>query len=308
MSGHILVVGATLLDTKGKPSAGLEPGTSNPGTIRRTRGGTARNIAENLGRLGLEVILISAVGADDTGRQLLETTAEAGVNLDLVLTVPGAATGGYIALLDVDGTLSVALDDTQVMENITGRMLYRQRRLFRDAAMVFLDGSLSTAALQTAMKLALEYDIPVAADPSSTRLVHKMRPYLPHLRLIVPNEVEACALIEEDFSGFDPETSLAVARRIFDRGVEKVVITLSDFGLVYLTADESGYLGARYGDIVDATGVGDAVSAAIMFGMLSDMPTMECMRLGAAAASLTLQTNETVAPDLSLDLLFDNLT
>ena len=43
MGKHILVIGATLLDTKGKPLAGLEPGTSNPAHIRSTRGGTARN-------------------------------------------------------------------------------------------------------------------------------------------------------------------------------------------------------------------------------------------------------------------------
>ncbi|MCZ7672940.1 MAG: hypothetical protein M5U34_40385 [Chloroflexi bacterium] len=34
MSKHILVIGATLLDVKGKPTAGLEPATSNPATIR----------------------------------------------------------------------------------------------------------------------------------------------------------------------------------------------------------------------------------------------------------------------------------
>jgi hypothetical protein len=31
------------------------------------------------------------------------------------------------------------------------------------------------------------------------------------------------------------------------------------------------------------------------------------MRLGAAAAGLTLQTNHTVVPDLSLDMLYDHL-
>ena len=75
MGEHILVIGGTLLDTKGKPDAGLEPGTSNPGHISRARGGTARNVAENLARLGTDVLLITAVGNDTIGQQLLTQTA-----------------------------------------------------------------------------------------------------------------------------------------------------------------------------------------------------------------------------------------
>ncbi len=84
MGDHVLVIGATLLDTKGKPSAGLEPGTSNTAHIRHVRGGTARNVAENLSRLGAEVFFISAVGDDYTGKQLISQTKEAGVNTSYV--------------------------------------------------------------------------------------------------------------------------------------------------------------------------------------------------------------------------------
>jgi pseudouridine kinase len=90
-------------------------------------------------------------------------------------------------------------------------------------------------------------------------------------------------------------------------GVHTAVITLSDFGLVYATSDETGYLPARYSEMVDSTGTGDAVTAAILFGMINDLPPIESIRLGAAAASLTLQTEETVVPDLSLDMLYDHL-
>jgi pseudouridine kinase len=85
------------------------------------------------------------------------------------------------------------------------------------------------------------------------------------------------------------------------------VISLSDFGLVYATSDETGHIPARYSEMADSTGTGDAVSAAIIFGMINNLPTIEAIRLGAAAASLTLQTNETVVPDLSLDMLYDHL-
>ena len=81
----------------------------------------------------------------------------------------------------------------------------------------------------------------------------------------------------------------------------------ADFGLDYATNSETGYIPANYSAIVDATGTGDAVTAAIMFGMLNDLPPIEAIRLGAAAAVLTLQTAETVVPDLSLDMLYDHL-
>ena len=307
MGEHILVVGATLLDTKGKPLAGLEPGTSNPAFIRSTRGGTARNVAENLGRLGAEVFLISAVGKDLTGSQLIAQTAAAGVNVDHILTIDKENTGVYIALLEEDGSLSVALDDVSVMRHVMPAYLRQNETLFQEAAMIMMDGSLQPESMQTIVDLAQKHRIPLCADPSSTRLAHKLRPFLPYLHLVVPNEVEAAELVEADFYGYDPDATLDMARLLVKKGVDNAVITLSDFGLDYATSDETGYIEANYSEMVDSTGTGDSVTAAIIFGMINDLPPVQCIRLGVAAASLTLQTTETVVPDLSLDMLYDHL-
>lgn len=305
MSKHILVVGATLMDVKGKPVAGLEPSTSNPAHIRITRGGTARNVAENLGRLGAEVILITAVGDDLIGDSLLTQTADAGV--DVEYTLQNGRTGAYMAMLDLDGSLSVALDDVRIMEAITPGYLDKNRKLFRDAALIMMDGSLLPAAMTTVARLAKKYNVPLCADPSSARLAYKLRPFLSQLHLVVPNEMEAAELLEVDFFGHDPDTSLDLARLLVKAGVENAIITLSNFGLDYATTDEVGYIPANYSQIVDNTGTGDAVTAAIMFGMVNDLPINEAIRLGAAAASLTVQTRETVVRDLSLDMLYDHL-
>lgn len=307
MGEHILVIGATLLDTKGKPMAGLEPGTSNPAYIRSTRGGTARNVAENLGRLGAEVVLLSAVGQDLTGQQLVTQTANAGVDVTHVLMIADENTGVYMALLEDDGSLSVALDDVRVMEHITPDYLRQNEALFADAAMIMMDGSLLHDSMQTVVDLAQQYQVPLCADPSSARLAYKLRPFLPYLHLVVPNEVEAAELCEVDFGGYDPDVSLDLARLLVKMGVDNVVITLSDFGLDYATSDETGYIEANYSEMVDSTGTGDSVTAAIIFGMINDLPAIQCIRLGAAAASLTLQVSETVVPDLSLDMLYDHL-
>ncbi len=307
MGSHLLIIGGALLDAKGKPESGLEPGTSNPASIRFSRGGTARNVAENLARLGAEVMLVTAVGDDATGRQLLEQTAAAGVNLAHSIVAEDGDTGAYLALLDENGALSVALDDARVMQNITPSYLNHRRRLFRDARMIMIDSSLQQSSMATVVRLAKQYGIPLCADPTSARLAHKLRPYLQDLYLLVPSEVEEAELLNVDYSGYDPDTSLALARRLVTMGVNKVAITLSDFGLDYATGDETGYIPPSYSKHVDSTGTGDAATAAIMFGMINDLPTSECMRLGATAANLTLQCAETVVPDLSLDMLYDHL-
>ena len=264
-------------------------------------------MAENLSRLGAEVILISAVGDDYTGQQLVSQTKAAGVDTSHTLIVTDYHTGSYIALLDEDGSLSVAMDDVRVMEAISPGYLYQNRRLFRDASLIMIDGSLLPATLATAVRLSDQFEVPLCADPSSTRLAGKLSPHLSDLHLIVPNEVEASALADVEFSGFNPDSSLQTALILMRKGVHMVVITLSDFGLVYATSDETGYIPARYTQMVDSTGTGDAVTAAIIFGMTNSLPAIESIRLGAAAASLTLQREETVAPDLSLDMLYDHL-
>ncbi len=58
---------------------------------------------------------------------------------------------------------------------------------------------------------------------------------------------------------------------------------------------------------MDLTGAGDALTAAVVFGLLNDFPVDEAVRLGASAAALTLQSRETVCPDLSLERLYDQL-
>lgn len=307
MANHVLVIGATLLDTKGKPSAGLAPGTSNPGHIRISRGGTARNVAENLSRLGAEAILISAVGDDETGKRLLQQTAAAGVNMDYVITAAGHRSGAYMAFLEENGTLAVAVDDITVMSNVSGAYLYQNRRLFREAAMIMIDGNLSTTAIQTAARLAVENNIPLCADPSSVRLTYKLAPYLPQLRLLVPNHSEAAELCQADDAGSDPDRNLLLARQLNAAGVEIAVVSLPDFSLVFAAAEETGHIPTRYQEMVDGTGAGDAIIAAIMYGLINNMPPIECIRLGAAAASLTGQTSHTVVPDLSLDMLYDHL-
>ena len=74
----VLVIGAAGLDIVGRAVEMLEPKTSTPAKVRPSFGGVSRNVAENLAHLGLDVQMITAVGRDQFGWQLLEHADSAG--------------------------------------------------------------------------------------------------------------------------------------------------------------------------------------------------------------------------------------
>ena len=90
-------------------------------------------------------------------------------------------------------------------------------------------------------------------------------------------------------------------------GVEIVIITLAEEGVVYATAHDSGHIPAMATEVIDSTGASDALTATVVFGLLNDFPTEEAIRLGVSAAALTLACTDTVCQELSLDLLYDHL-
>jgi pseudouridine kinase len=89
--------------------------------------------------------------------------------------------------------------------------------------------------------------------------------------------------------------------------VRVAIITMAELGLVYAAGDLSGHIPAIRTEIVDFTGAGDALTAAVIFALLHGIPIEEAVRLGVAAAALTLRSRETVSPELSLERLYEQL-
>lgn len=301
----VLVIGAMATDAKGRPAGSFVPGIPTPGTVRLDVGGVGRNIAENLARLGVRTILLSAIGSDPIGGILLEFTRQSGVNVDQVITSEHHRTGTYIGIWDRNGEPVLAIDDMAVMQDLTPEFIYRRRRLVRDADMIVLDANLPPRTMATVFSLARKYHRRVCVDPTSAVLAPRIRPYLPDIHLLVPSLQEAEAIAGLALGGQTDVQRLAM--RLVNMGAEIAIITLGEKGLYYATAEESGHVPALERDVVDLSGAGDALGAATIFGLLNDFPVGEAVRLGISAAALTLQCPETVCPDLSLDRLYDEL-
>ncbi len=305
--GHVVVVGAAGLDVVGRLRAPLEEGSSTQAHIRSSFGGVARNVAENLVHLGVEATLLSAVGDDQVGAQLLHHLSEVGVETRFVQRISEAPTGSYLAVLNEDGSLRFALDDMHVLDAITSQYLKSCADVFSQADMLFLDANLRPRTLRTAFSLARKAGIPVLADPTASGLATRLLPYLERLYCVVPNAREAAVLSGIPFEEHDTHTALKAARALVGAGVKIAVITLGEHGVCYATSQGSGYLPAMQTTILDPTGVGDALTAALIVALLNEIPLDDAMRLGVSAASLTLQHRGAVCPDLSLEKLYEYL-
>lgn len=304
---HVLVVGTAGVDIKGRPDSSLISRVSTSGRIRSSVGGVARNIAENLARLEVPTILLSAVGDDSPGQRVLARCSEAGMDVSRVLVCPDERTGHYMAVLTVEGQLDLAISDYKITQRVDPDYLLANEDAFADASIIVIDANLEDAALTTLFDLARKYRVPVCADPTAPALAGRLKPYLSRIHLITPNLSEATILYGKPLPERDLDTVLHMAQEMLESGVKIAVVTLGMNGLVYASGADRGHISAIRTQIRDETGAGDALTAGVIFGLLNEVPLDEALRLGVSAASLTLQSRETVLTNLSQELLYDQL-
>jgi pseudouridine kinase len=301
----VVVVGAACLDVKARAQGELIAGTSNPGAVRISVGGGARNVAENMARLGLRTALLSAVCQDDFGRTIVRQTERAGVNTDHVLITCEQHSAAYIALLNTHGHLLVGVDDMAAMTALTPEFIDNHAELLSSARMVLMDASVPLEAGEALLRICQQAQVPVALEPVAYLPAQRYRPLVGAFFLVTPNAVEAQALTGLPVANV--AQGIIAAKHLIAAGVQVAIITMADSGLVYATPDLSGHVPAIEVEVVDQTGAGDALTAAVVYALLNDIPLDEAVRLGVSAATLTLDSTETVRQDLSLESLYAQL-
>ena len=142
-----VVIGGANIDICGAPTGDLYMRDSNPGTVDVSPGGVARNIAENLARLGVQCRLITAVGTDYHGDLLCEQGQATGIDMGYVLRVDAQPTSTYVSVLDDTGDMLVAINDMSIVDEIRPERLRRHAPMLKRARLIVADTNLSTEPL-----------------------------------------------------------------------------------------------------------------------------------------------------------------
>jgi len=120
---NILCIGSVLWDVIGRCPDPMKHGFDRAGHIRRHPGGVAYNIAKSLSNFNVSPALLTSLGQDPEGDELIQSCARDGMRTDLIYRNPTARTDVYMAIEDVNG-LVAAIADAHALEQAGSQILH----------------------------------------------------------------------------------------------------------------------------------------------------------------------------------------
>jgi pseudouridine kinase len=298
---RIACLGGAVIDRKLVALRAIEAGTSNPARGHVGFGGVARNVAENLARLGCRASLHSCVGDDANGAALLAHLALAGVDASAVRAVSGASTAEYVAILEPGGALHVAAADMAILDGLYGPLVDGFLDDAAGADWAFADCNAPAATLERLVDRTRSAGVNLAVDVISTVKAARLPHDLSGLGCLFLNRDEAAAILG------GPAAPAELAEALKARGAQRFVLTLGADGAIAHEAGASHTIKAESARIVDVTGAGDAMIAGTLLGLASSLSLPEAARLGAHVAARAvaspLSVDETLAPAVAAAFL-----
>lgn len=285
-AGGILCIGSVLWDIIGRSPAAMRQGSDVPGRITRIPGGVAMNIAMALRRFGLEIELLTAIGRDEAGDELIAHAERLGLGCDFVYRSDDLPTDSYMAVEGANGLIA-AIADAHSLEEAGDKIL----RPLADGRLgsedkpwpgpVALDGNLTEALLTEIAGSPLLRSADLRVAPASPGKAERLRPFLsaPHATLYV-NLEEAGLLMHRKFASA-PEAAAA----LLDAGAGRVLVT--DGGGPAAEARPDGVVTSHPPEVLvtRVTGAGDTFMAAHIAADLAGAAPEEALVAALAAAA-----------------------
>ena len=259
----ILCIGSVLWDVIGRAGAVMRVGSDVPGRITRLPGGVAMNIAMTLRRFDMHPTLLTAIGRDEEGEELIAAANRLGVETTHIYRSEDLPTDRYMAVEGANGLIA-AIADAHSLEAAGSKIL----RPLEDgrlgslqtpfAGSVALDGNLTEALLSDIAKSPLFAAADLRVAPASPGKAERLSPLLhtPQATLYV-NLEEAGLLCHQEF-----KTAPDAAEALLARGAARVLVT--DGGRVAAEASATGVTTAAPPEVLvtRVTGAGDTFMAA----------------------------------------------
>lgn len=262
MTPDILCIGSVLWDIIGRSESAMKAGYDVPGRISRLPGGVAMNVAMTLRRIGVTPALLTAIGTDPDGDELLNRATDMGLITDHVHRIDGP-TDRYMAVEGTNGLIA-AIADAHSLEDAGDAILapLADGRLGTAAAPwtgpVALDGNLTDDLLAEIARSPLFARAQLSVVPASPGKARRLLPFLKASRAtLYVNLIEANLIADRP-----SQTTQAAAHQLLAMGATRVVITDGANPATDASAEHDHSLAPPPVKVNRVTGAGDTFMAA----------------------------------------------
>ncbi len=259
----ILCIGSVLWDVIGRSPLAMRQGSDVPGRITRLPGGVAMNIAMTCARFGLTPALLSAIGRDAEGDDLIAACQARGMITDTVYRSDDLPTDQYMAVEGANGLIA-AIADAHSLESAGAKILtpLKDGTLATPDAPyqgpVALDGNLTVELLNEMATSPLLAQADLRVAPASPGKARRLAPFLSHGRgTLYVNLEEAGLLCQASF-----DSSMAAAHALVTRGAARVLVTNGGETAAEATGDDVISATPPQVLVTRVTGAGDTFMAA----------------------------------------------
>lgn len=225
-NSEILCIGSVLWDVIGRSASVMRQGSDVPGRITRLPGGVAMNIAMTLVRFGMTPTLLTAIGRDPEGDELVRACARLGMVTEHIYRSQDLPTDRYMAVEGANGLIA-AIADAHSLEAAGAKIL---RPLMHGPlgfentpfeGPIALDGNLTLDLLEEIAQSPAFARADLRVAPASPGKAERLLPFLKHARAtLYVNLEEAGLLCQREFA--DSESA---AKSLLDRGALRVLVT-----------------------------------------------------------------------------------
>lgn len=293
----IVVLGSVFVDIKGYPLGSYIPGGRNAGRVEYVHGGVSRNIAEDVGNLGLHPAFVSLVDSSGIAHDVLSRLEEHGVSTRWIRRVPDGM-GTWLAVFDNNNDVCASISRRPDLLPILDTLRESGEDIFAHADSVFLELDMEQEIISEVFRLAARHGTPVYAAVSNMSIAMERREFFQLLSGFVCNQGEAEMLFSTAFSAGTPDgLSEQLAACVAAARIPAMVVTLGSIGAVW--ADQQGRHGvcnALDVQVMDTTGAGDAFFAGVAVGLTYGKSLAASCDIGTRLAASVIRSTENTCP------------
>lgn len=297
---YIICIGGANLDYTFRLEEKMILSTSNPVNSSISYGGVVRNVADNLTRLNHSVSLMTVLGDDLAGEDLLSYSKKT-MEVFACDKLKHENTGGYYSVINKEGNMDVGFADMSINRHMNRNWILEHKRHLNLSKWLIADTNITKDALEALIEYA-------QAENKKLAIIGVSGPKMKH----VPDdlngvEILICNLDEtQSYFNTSDDDIESLVKLWIKKGLKKVVITQGKKGSVYYDGKDIRYQKAyvvKEDKVIDVTGAGDAFSSAVLHGLINEESLETSIGYGAASSSLTIQSNHAVNPKLSINQL-----